>query len=44
MVEEGVLNKQEVDASGPSAKVAQASDALIDLTLETWRAPVAQMW
>ncbi|CAN9293415.1 unnamed protein product [Alternaria alternata] len=29
---------------GPSDKAARASDALIDPMLETWRAPVAQMW
>jgi hypothetical protein len=42
--EEGVPNEQEVDESGPSAKAARASEALIDLMLETWRAPVSQMW
>jgi hypothetical protein len=42
--EEGVPNEQEVDVSGALAKVARASEALIDPMLETWRAPVAQMW
>jgi hypothetical protein len=42
--EEGVPDEQEVDASGPSAEAARASEALIDPMLETWRAPVAQMW
>jgi hypothetical protein len=42
--EEDVPNEQGVDASGPSATAAQASEALIDLILETWRAPAAQMW
>jgi hypothetical protein len=42
-VEEGDPNEQ-VDASGPSAKAARVSEALIDPMLETWRAPVAQIW
>jgi hypothetical protein len=42
--EEAVLDEQEVGVSGPSNKAALASDALIDPMLETWRAPVAQMW
>jgi hypothetical protein len=41
---EGVPDEQEVRVSGPSTKTARATDALIDPTLETWRAPVAQMW
>jgi hypothetical protein len=44
VAEEGVPDEQEVDASGPSAKVARVSEALIDPMLETWRAPVTQMW
>jgi hypothetical protein len=42
--EEGVPDEQEQDASGPSAKAARASEAVINPTLETWRAPIAQMW
>jgi hypothetical protein len=42
--EKGVPDEQEVDASGPSAEAARASEALIDPMLETWRAPVALMW
>lgn len=38
-----VPDEQEVGVSGPSNKAAQASDALIDPMLETWRAPVAQI-
>jgi hypothetical protein len=42
--EEGDLDEQEEDVSGPSAKAARVNDALIDPMLEMWRAPVAQMW
>ena len=42
--EEDVPDEQEEDASGPSTKVARTSEAVIDPMLETWRAPVAQMW
>jgi hypothetical protein len=41
---EAVPDEQEVGVSGPLNKAARASDALIDPMLETWRAPVAQMW
>lgn len=41
---EAVPDEQKVGVSGPSDKAARASDALIDPMLETWRAPVAQMW
>ncbi|KAF2022896.1 hypothetical protein EK21DRAFT_119273 [Setomelanomma holmii] len=37
-------DEQGTDASGPPAEAARSSEALIDPMLETWRAPVAQMW
>jgi hypothetical protein len=42
--EAGVLDKQQVNAAGPSTKAARTSEALIDPILETWSAPVAQTW
>ena len=44
VVPEDLWDEQEADALGASAKAARTSEALIDLMLETWRAPVAKMW
>lgn len=42
--EDALSAMQEADTSGASAEAARISEALIDLILETWRAPVAKMW